>query len=133
MATKTYQLVDILKHAQDYQHGCSVHNLLNVAQPHFRGYTNFSSSQNYNLASPLTGRKELFAIAFLVCGTLRGDFETIPMHEKINKNVAQKKILFETMTSKKNSILISSLSFTTQLVNLLLQSFVYLGNYRKMK
>ena len=75
----TYRLADILKRGQDYLHGCNANNLLNAAQLHFRDCINSASNLSCNLVNQQTERKVPFAIAFLVCGTLRGGFETIPI------------------------------------------------------
>ena len=76
--TFPYQLADILKHVQDCLRGYNEDNLWNAGPLHFRACISFASSLSYNLVNQQMGKKELFAAAFLVCGILRDDFETIP-------------------------------------------------------
>ena len=81
-----YRLVDIVRHAQGYWHGCNEDIPLNAVPLHCRVNIDFSLSLNCNLVNQPMERKAPFAIAFLACGTLRVDFETIPFKKKESKS-----------------------------------------------
>ena len=89
--------MDIVRHAQGYWHGCNEDIPLNAVPLHCRVNIDSSLSLNYNSVSQPMERKAPFAIAFLACGTLRVDFETIPFKKKESKSILMVVICYKVM------------------------------------
>ena len=89
--------MDIVRHAQGYWHGCNEDIPLNAVPLHCRVNIDFSLSLNCNLVNQPMERKAPFAIAFLACGTLRVDFETIPFKKKESKSILMVVISYKVM------------------------------------